>query len=68
MILWVSFVFSMYLLRKSMNQLSTKSGIGLFGTAGVVVLIGAVVPVIGLLIIWIGFVLATVAFFQMKKE
>jgi len=67
-ILWVFMIISMYFLRKSMNQLSTKSGIGLFGTAGIIVLIGAVVPVIGLLIIWIGFILATVAFFQMKKE
>ncbi len=67
-IFYVVMIISMYFLRKSMNQLSTKSGIGLFGTAGILVLIGAVLPVIGLLIIWIGFILATVAFFQMKKE
>jgi len=51
-----------------MNQLSTKSGIGLFGTAGLLMLIGAVIPVIGLLLIFIGTILATVAFFQMKQE
>jgi len=67
-ILWVAFIISMYFLRKSMNQLSEKSGVGLFGTAGLLVLIGAVIPVIGLLLIWIGFILATAAFFQMKKE
>jgi len=67
-IFYVVMIISMYFLRKSMNQLSTKSGIGLFSTAGILVLIGAVIPVIGLLIIWIGFVLATVALFQMKKE
>jgi len=67
-ILWVAFIISMYFLRKSMNQLSEKSGIGLFGTAGLLVLIGAVIPGIGLLLIWIGFILATAAFFQMKKE
>ena len=67
-IFYVVMIISMYFLRKSMNQLSTKSGIGLFGTAGILVLIGAVIPGIGLLIIWIGFILATVAFFQMKKE
>ncbi|MFC1486722.1 DUF996 domain-containing protein [Thermoproteota archaeon] len=67
-IFYVVLIISMYFLRKSMNQLSTKSGIGLFGTAGILVLIGAVIPVIGLLLIWIGFVLATVALFQMKKE
>ena len=58
----------MFFLRKSMDQLSTKSGIGLFGTAGLLMLIGAVIPIIGLLIIWIGAILATVAFFQMKQE
>ena len=67
-IFYVVLIISMYFLRKSMNQLSTKSGIGLFGTAGILVLIGAVIPVIGLLLIWIGFILATVALFQMKKE
>jgi len=67
-ILWVTFIISMYFLRKSMNQLSTKSGVGLFGTAGLLVLIGAFIPAIGLLLIWIGFIIATAAFFQMKKE
>ena len=67
-ILYVVMIISMYFFRKSMNQLSTKSGIGLFGTAGLLMLIGAVIPVIGLLIIWIGAILATVAFFQMKQE
>ena len=67
-IFYIVLIISMFFLRKSMNQLSTKSGIGLFGTAGILVLIGAVIPVIGLLLIWIGFILATVAFFQMRKE
>ena len=67
-IFYIVLIISMYFLRKSMNQLSTKSEIGLFGTAGLLMLIGAVIPVIGLLIIWIGAILATVAFFQMKQE
>ena len=61
-------IVAMYFLRKSMNQLSTKSGVGLFGTAGILMLIGAVIPIVGYLLIWIGFILATVAFFQMNKE
>ena len=67
-IFWVALIISMYFLRKSMNQLSSKSGVSLFGTAGLLMLIGAVIPIIGLLLIWIGFILATAAFFQMKKE
>ena len=68
LIIFVFFIISMFFLRKSMNQLSTKTGISLFSTAGILVLIGAVIPVIGLVIIWIGFILATVALFQMKEE
>ena len=67
-IFYVVVIISMFFFRKSMNQLSSKSGIGLFGTAGLLMLIGAAIPVIGLLIIWIGAILVTVAFFQMKQE
>ena len=67
-ILYIVIIISMFFIRKSMNQLSTKSGIGLFGTAGLLMLIGAVIPVIGLLLIFIGTILATVAFFQMEQE
>jgi len=67
-ILFVVMIIAMYFLRKSMDQLSSKSGVGLFGTAGILMLIGAIIPIVGYLLIWIGFILATVAFFQMKKE
>jgi len=67
-ILFVVMIVAMYFLRKSMDQLSTKSGVGLFGTAGILMLIGAIIPIVGYLLIWIGFILATVAFFQMNKE
>ena len=67
-ILYVVLIISMYFFRKSMNQLSTKTGISLFGSAGLLMLIGAVIPILGLIIIWIGAILATAAFFQMKQE
>ena len=67
-IFYVVLIVAMFFFRKSMNQLSTKSGTGLFSTAGLLMLIGAVIPAIGLLIIWIGAILATIAFFQMKQE
>ncbi len=69
-VVFVTLVISMYFLRKSMNQLSTKSGIGLFNTAGLLMLVGAVLTIVlvGFLLIFVGDILATVAFFQMKKE
>ena len=68
-VLFVVSIISMYFFRKSMTQLSTKSGVGLFGTAGLLMLIGAVLSIVlvGFLLIWIGLILATVAFFQMKE-
>ncbi|MHA2231229.1 MAG: DUF996 domain-containing protein [Candidatus Hodarchaeales archaeon] len=70
LVIFIAAIISMYFYRKSLNQLSSKSGIGLFGTAGLLMLIGAVLTIvaIGLLLIWIGFIIATVAFFKMKKE
>jgi uncharacterized membrane protein len=69
-ILFIVLIIAMYFSRKAMNQLSEKSGIGLFGTAGLLMLIGAVLSiiVIGFIIIWIGLILAMVGFFQLKKE
>ena len=67
-IFYVVTIISMFFFRKSMNQLSAKSGVSLFSTAGLLMLIGAIIPVIGLLLIWIGAILVTVAFFQMKED
>jgi uncharacterized membrane protein len=67
--MFVFAIISMIFMRKSMNQLSSKSGISLFGTAGLLMLIGAVLTIVGLglILIWIGLILATVAFFRMKE-
>lgn len=68
-LLFVFLIIAMFFVRKSLTQLSSKSGIGLFGTAGLVMLIGAVLTIIvvGLIVIWIGLILATAAFFMMKE-
>ena len=67
-ILYVVMIVAMIFFRKSMNQVSEKSGVGLFSTAGLLMLIGAIIPVVGWLLIWIGAILVTVAFFQMKED
>ena len=67
-IFYIVIIVAMFFFRKSMNQLSSKSGIGLFSTAGLLMLIGAIIPVIGLLLIWVGAIIITIAFFQMKEE
>jgi uncharacterized membrane protein len=61
-------VFSLFF-RKSSSQLSTKSGIGLFGSTGTVLLIGGVLSIIlvGYLIIWIAVLMFAIAVFQTKE-
>jgi uncharacterized membrane protein len=67
-VLFVFFIITAIFLRKSLSLLSAKSGVGLFGTTGLLILIGAVLTIIaiGLLLIWIAFILLAVAFFSIK--
>ena len=70
-ILWVFAIISFYFVRRSLTSLSAKSGVGLFSTAGLLMLIGAVLIIaigIGLLLIWIGLLILTIAFFQMRPQ
>ena len=69
-ILWIFAIVAAILYRKSLTTLANKTGVGLFGTAGLLLLIGAVLTIIaiGFLLIWIALILLTVAFFQIKKE
>jgi uncharacterized membrane protein len=69
----VAFVFSIlaaYFYKKSFDLLSSKSGERLFGTAGLLMLIGAVLTIIlvGALITLVAWILAAVAFFSLKPS
>ena len=67
-ILFVFAIVAGFFFRRSLNQLSSKTGVGLFGTAGLLMLIGAVLTIIlvGFIIIWIAFILLAVGFFSIK--
>lgn len=69
-VLFVVVVVSAVFFRKSMGLTAKKSGIGLFGTAGTLMLVGAVLTIIliGLLLLWISLLLIAVAFFQLKAQ
>lgn len=56
--------------RKSLNLLSAKTGVGLFGVAGILMLIGGILFVvfIGIILIWIAWILVAVAFFLIKTQ
>jgi uncharacterized membrane protein len=67
-VLFVFAVLSMFLLRRSLGIVKTKTGVGLFGTSGLLLLIGAVLTpiLIGFLLIWIAWILLTIAFFSVR--
>jgi len=69
-VLFVFVVVAAIFYRKSLTTLAEKTGVGLFGTAGLLLLIGAVLTIIaiGLLLIWIALILVTAAFFQIREE
>jgi uncharacterized membrane protein len=69
-VLFVFVVITAVFLRKSLRLLSAKTGVGMFGTTGTIILIGAVLTiiVIGLLLLWIALLLLAVAFFQIRTQ
>jgi uncharacterized membrane protein len=70
-ILWVFAIISAFFVRRSLGSLSVKSGVGLFSTAGLLILIGAVLIIafgIGLILIWISALILAIAFFTIKPK
>jgi uncharacterized membrane protein len=71
LIIWVFGIITAFFVRRSLTSLSAKSGVGLFSTAGLLVLIGAALIIalgIGFLLIWIGVLILAIAFFQLKPQ
>ena len=69
-ILFFTAIIVAIFMRKSLNSLSAKAGVGLFGTTGLLLLIGAVLTIIaiGFILIWIALLIMTIAFFSMKPQ
>ena len=66
----VLYVFSLIgavFYKKSLDSLSEKSGEQMFGTAGMILLIGAAIPLIGEILKFVAWILAAVGFFNIKK-
>jgi uncharacterized membrane protein len=69
-ILWIFLVISAFFNRRSLKMLSAKASVGLFSTAGLVLIIGAILTIvlIGLVLMWIAVLLIAIAFFQIKPQ
>lgn len=66
---WVLFILSAVFLRRSLEQTKVKLGVRLFGTAGLIYLIGAITVIIGVgfLLILIAEIILAIAFFSIRE-
>ncbi len=69
----VAFIFYILMalyLKRAFDALAGRSGIGMFRTAGMLLLIGAILTIvlIGLILIFVAWILLTVAFFSMSSS
>jgi uncharacterized membrane protein len=69
-ILWVFLIVSAFFNRRSLKMLSAKTSVGLFSTAALVLIIGAILAIvlIGLLLMWVAVLLTAIAFFQIEPQ
>jgi uncharacterized membrane protein len=67
-IVWIFAIIGAFFIWRSLKQVSSKSNVGLFGTAGLILLIGAIIPIFGLILMWISALLLAIAFFTMKAH
>jgi uncharacterized membrane protein len=68
-ILWIFAIISMFFVWRSLKHVTVRTNVGLFGTAGLLLLIGAILIIafgFGLILMWIGALLLAIAFFQLK--
>jgi uncharacterized membrane protein len=66
----VLYVFSLigaFFYKKSLDNLSEKSNEQMFRTAGLILLIGAIIPFIGEILKFVAWILAAVGFFNIKE-
>jgi uncharacterized membrane protein len=69
-VLWVFTIIGAFFARRSLKLLSAKTGVGLFSTSALLLIIGAILAIvlIGLLLMWIAVLLMAIAFFQIKAQ
>jgi uncharacterized membrane protein len=68
-IVFIFYVLAAMQLRKAFNSLAQKTGEHMFETAGILLLIGAVLTIvffIGLILIFIAWIISTIAFFSIR--
>ena len=70
-VIWIFAIISAFFVRRSLKEVSEKSHVGSFGTAGLLLLIGAFLIIIfglGFILMWIAALILTIAFFTLKPN
>ena len=67
-VLYVFSLLAAIFYNKALNILAAKSGEGMFNTAGLILIIGAIIPVIGEILKLVAWILAAVAFFSIRPS
>ncbi len=68
-VIWVFGIIATFFIRRSLTQVKDKTNVGLFGTAGIILFIGAILIIavgFGFLLMWIAILLLAIAFFTIK--
>jgi uncharacterized membrane protein len=66
-VLYVFSLIAAIFYKSSLDRLSEKSGEHVFNTAGLILLIGAIIPLIGEILKFIAWILAAVGFFSIRQ-
>jgi len=70
-LLFIVLVITAFFLRRSLILMASKTGVGLFGTTGLMLLLGAVFTIVfglGILLFWISMLLLAIAFFSIRLQ
>jgi len=69
-VLFVFLVITVVFLRRSLGLMAIKTGVGLFGTTGLLLLIGAILTIIalGVFLVWLAILLLAIAFFSIRQQ
>jgi uncharacterized membrane protein len=69
-IVWILLLVSAIFVRRSYGSMGTKLGVGMFGTSGLLYLIGAALTIVlvGFIIIFIALILNIIAFFSIPDQ
>jgi uncharacterized membrane protein len=70
LVMFILTVVAAYFIRKSFKELALRSGVEMFATAGLVLLIGAILTIIfiGFILLWVAMILLAIAFYRMRYE